>query len=368
MAKRIIGIDLTSLNDNFSGLEREAFEFSKRIVKHNEIDFILFFKNDIYPYFKVNQSPNVTNIVVTGSKLKVLLFNLPKAIKKANPDVIFFPAFPPSPLFHKPRNMKCVCEIADMVCFDCPKTMKYKSMLYFKFGSKKAAAISDRILTISDFSKSRIVYNLHYPDNRIVIASPSTDLSSCFENHSINPSLYGLPSKYILCLSTIEPRKNLATAISWMVKAWQTKTDLPDLVLVGRKGWKSDDLLETVPSDLKQRIHFTGFVKDEDLPSIYKNASLFLFPSLYEGFGIPVLEALSMDTLVLCSDIPTSKEILPNYPFFFSLNSYDDFYKQLCTILSTLDKDIILSRAKSELQKYDWYKSSEQIITTLINC
>ncbi len=98
-----------------------------------------------------------------------------------------------------------------------------------------------------------------------------------------------------------------------------------DLVLVGRKGWKMDEVLEKYGA--KSRIHITGFVDDEHLSSIYKNAVCFVFPSLYEGFGLPPVEALALGTPVISSDAASLPEVLMNQATYFHSNSKKELEK-----------------------------------------
>jgi glycosyltransferase involved in cell wall biosynthesis len=113
---------------------------------------------------------------------------------------------------------------------------------------------------------------------------------------------YQLPESYILFVGTIEPRKNLLR----LLHAWEPlylAGEAPSLVIVGKRGWLAEDFyaaLEVSPA--REGVRFTGYVADEDLPALYSGASLFAFPSLYEGFGLPPLEAMACGAPVLCSN------------------------------------------------------------------
>ena len=131
---------------------------------------------------------------------------------------------------------------------------------------------------------------------------------------------YKLPDHYILCLGTLEPRKNLKLLIKAYAELFGDREIDLELVLAGRKGWMMDDLLSNITKDIKSHIHITGFIDDEDLPYIYKDAELFIFPSLYEGFGIPPIEAMSMGTTVISSNAASMPEILGDSVSFFCNN------------------------------------------------
>ena len=107
---------------------------------------------------------------------------------------------------------------------------------------------------------------------------------------------YNLPKKYILCVATLQPRKNIPFIIDVMQSFWNQYPHEKDLhlVLVGNKGWLFDDILKKIQSnELKSRIHFTGYIDESELPVLYAYAFLFVYPSLYEGLGLPPLEAMA---------------------------------------------------------------------------
>lgn len=201
-------------------------------------------------------------------------------------------------------------------------------ILYFKLMYKKAAIGSKKIVTVSEFSKRRIISVLNKSPNFIqVIYNGISDsfTNFRFENVQNKKSIkkYNLPSKYILCLSTLEPRKNLRLLVKAFNDLIIEKRIQIDLVLAGRKGWAMDDLLNGISEEAKKRIHFTGFISEESLPYVYKNASVFVFPSTYEGFGIPPIEAMSIGIPVITSDSSSLPEILGNAAFYFKNNNLD---------------------------------------------
>jgi glycosyltransferase involved in cell wall biosynthesis len=127
---------------------------------------------------------------------------------------------------------------------------------------------------------------------------------------------YGIGSEYILFVGTIEPRKNipfLLQAYARMKEMWQGSATMPQLVLAGKKGWLCESIF-TVLNDLElgSSVVQTGGVPIDDLPALYSGACLFVMPSLYEGFGLPVLEAMSCGTPVVCSDVSSLPEVAGN--------------------------------------------------------
>ncbi|HCR4577211.1 TPA: glycosyltransferase family 4 protein, partial [Enterococcus faecium] len=169
---------------------------------------------------------------------------------------------------------------------------------------------------------------------------------------------YNLPqSEFYMCLATLEPRKNLRLLIdAYADLILEGRTD-KKLVLAGRRGWKINDLLNNLDENVKNNIVLTGFIDDKDLPKLYKSASVFIFPSLYEGFGIPALEALACGTQTIVSNIPIFKEAFGDAVTYFLNNDKDDLKNKMITY-----KDVDSSVIKKQVEKYDWGKSAKVYI------
>lgn len=312
-----ICVDLTSLADNFSGIERFALSITKELIKNTEHHWILLFKNEVHKDFK---EEDVEKIVINGGNK--LIFNqliLPIKLLGLKADRYFFPAFP-APFFFFNKN--AFNTIHDLSCWDCPGSNKKYMIWYFKIMYWKASLCNKKIITVSEFSKGRICKILKVkPENVLVVYN---GISDQFNNSELSEDdkkmvegKYNLPQDYVLCLSTLEPRKNLRL----MLDAYSTLFNegiIDEIVLAGRKGWKMEDFLKGYSEEFLQHVHFTGFVDDEDLPAIYKLAKVFVFPSLYEGFGIPPVEALACGTPVISSDAASMPEILGSEATYFN--------------------------------------------------
>jgi glycosyltransferase involved in cell wall biosynthesis len=230
------------------------------------------------------------------------------------------------------------------------------------------------IITISQFTKKRIIEKFHIsPHNLFVIPCGLTQsfINFSYDENQINRTVakHHLENDYLLCLSTLEPRKNLRLLVdAYKELIVDNKIDL-DLVLAGRKGWKIDNLLAEIPDDVLNRIHITGFIDEDDLPSIYSKAKIFVFPSLYEGFGIPPLEAMSVGTQVVSSDAGSLPEILKDKAFFFQSNDIVSLKMQM---LFALKSPIFQSSQNNSrhlieyTHKFQWSNSALDLMKHLI--
>ncbi len=364
-----IAIDLTSLEDNFSGIERVCLNITKELIKSNSFNFHLFFRKEIKCFSTEELSKsNIFTHIINKNRFISLLFWLPKDINKLNPDIAFFIGFPPSPLIKYNKSIKVIPLIYDLVCFDCPKTMKTFSKFYFQFGIKKALTKSQLIFTISEFSKERIIDRLKYSGKIVVLPMGVTSNKKESINFDLIQKRYNLPDEYLFSLSTLEPRKNFL----WMIKAlnelYSTDHNIPDIVIGGRYGWKNKEIFTIISNENREKFHFIGFVDDNDLSGIYENSKLFIFPSKYEGFGLPVLESLFYDALPIVSNIPTNVEILgKDYNFIFDLDDENEFYNKLLFLCSLSNYDR-LNMTKNQKNKcnFEWSETTKVIIKNFL--
>lgn len=357
-------IDLTSLDDNYSGIERYAENVSKELVTNDDsVQYHLVFKNKIFNSFQdIVNNHNVTYSILRGkNKLFFTQIKFPLFLYKNRMDRYLFLAFP-SPLFFV--NNRSVSTIHDIGCYDVPETMTVKSRLLFKSLFLKSRYFEKKTITVSKFTKQRMIDKLGFKESNVIVAP--CGISEQFTKEINDNQLtdikkkYSLPDKYILSLSTLEPRKNLPLLIE-SYKNLQNKGQFNNvkLVLAGRKGWKLDAMLKVISKDIKNNIVITGFIDDKDLPLVYKGALFFVFPSIYEGFGIPPLESLAVGTNVLSSDAASMPEVLKNWVNYFKNSDINDFEEKL---LQSLKGDFPLIDKNKVINTYQWKETSNIIL------
>jgi len=180
---------------------------------------------------------------------------------------------------------------------------------------------------------------------------------------------YQLPNHFVLSVSTLEPRKNftgLITAFNQLVAtADESSTADLQLVIAGGKGWLYDDVFAAArASPLRERIHFTGYVDDADLPALYSLATLFAFPSHYEGFGIPVLEAMACGTPVVCADNSSLPEVAGDAAVLVEATDTDalvDAMRQLLIDISLRER--LVQRGYAQAREFTWEKAARRLLT-----
>jgi glycosyltransferase involved in cell wall biosynthesis len=171
---------------------------------------------------------------------------------------------------------------------------------------------ADAIITVSESSKRDIVEQYGLPDEKVTVvyeaAAPEFVPSTAARIEEVRQR-HGLPAKFLLHVGTIEPRKNLTRLVEAIDRLRARALEVP-LVVVGSKGWLFDDFFRRIEElDLRHAVLFTGYVPDRDLPAVCSAATAAVMPSVYEGFGLPVLEAMACGTPVLSSSMSSLPEV-----------------------------------------------------------
>ena len=171
------------------------------------------------------------------------------------------------------------------------------------------------IITPTESVRQEVHEYLQIPLDRIVAVPEAA--RDCFRPlNGANDTLetrkrFGISNDFLLFVGTIEPRKNLATLLAAFEAVWRQRPQPLQLVIAGRKGWLVDDLLSTLKrSPAAEQIILTGYLSDDDLCALYSSCAAFVYPSVYEGFGLPPLEAMACGAPVIASRIPAIQEVL----------------------------------------------------------
>jgi alpha-1,3-rhamnosyl/mannosyltransferase len=233
----------------------------------------------------------------------------------------------------------------------------------FEYFIKTRLKYARHMLTISEFIRQEIMDEFKVPASRVSSVSLAPDPVFAPAAPGAVAQVrqrYGLPEEYLVFVSSLEPRKNIELLIEALAAA---RTDIP-LVLVGWHGWGDKAWLEKVhKSRLKDRILFTGHVPDPDLPAVYTGAAALVYPSLYEGFGLPILEAMACGCPVICSNAASMPEAAGDAALYIDPGDTDSLVHAIDTLVpdtgarQTL-KTLGLARAK----QFTWEKTARRTL------
>lgn len=264
---------------------------------------------------------------------------------------------------------KCVAVIHDMAYKSCPQTVNKKTLYWLKTSLKRSCRHADHIITDSKFSRSEIIKYLHIPSKQITVVPAAVNHSvyhTAYSKAQINKVLDKLEidRKYFLYLGTIEPRKNLERLISAYAKLCRKEKGVPQLVLAGGRGWLCEGIYKKAHEmNLGSKIRFTGYVEQEDSPLLMCGAMAFVFPSLYEGFGMPPLEAMSCGTPVIASNTSSLPEVVGDAGILVNPLSEEEILAAMKTMMENERyREELRVRGLKRAEKFTWEKSAEELM------
>ena len=282
-----------------------------------------------------------------------LFFLVPRYAKKNNFDIVVeLSHFGPVNL---PQKIKRVTVMHDLTPILNSEFHTFKSSLLQKLFLPRFLHKADLIISNSLNTKQDILKT--YPK----ISGKSAEIYlgvdpkyQVDENKDIHKlSEYSITQNYILYLGTIEPRKNLVVLIKAFEEFKEKNNSNLLLVLAGKAGWKNDDLFNVLEkSKYREDVKLIGYIENNDLASIYSNASVFVYPSIYEGFGLPIVEALCSGVQVICAKNSSLLEFGENLVTYFDTHDYKSLADKLKTVV--IDKKTKHIDIPALKKKYSW--------------
>ena len=370
-----IGFDISQTGSNKAGCGYFADSLIQTLIRrYRENEYIL------YPHFGTSfwdpkgegttrrfDHPHVTRKIIGKDFAKSMAFwgNLPDDGEKdlGNPDIIHSYNYScPSGL----KQARLVYTLYDLSFLEYPDLTTEENRGKCFEGIFSASIYADFIVSISDYSRKKFLEIFpHYPENRIRVVPLGSRF--CSENTGIRRRRVSKTlqaGEFWLAVGTLEPRKNLRRLLrAFSDYARQSNSRRP-LAIAGGKGWLEQDLKEFIQAlDISNHILILGYVSDQELAWLYRNCFCFVYPSLYEGFGLPVLEAMGQSAAVITSNGTSLPEVAGDAahyinPFdernmteaFFKLGS-DDAYRET-----------LREKAVIQAEKFSWGKSAEEVL------
>jgi glycosyltransferase involved in cell wall biosynthesis len=262
------------------------------------------------------------------------------------------------------REVPTVLTVHDLIFRYHPAHHKPLNRWYLNLTMPLYCRRASRIIAISEQTRRDLIAAYGLPPEKITVIYEAADprfRPQSAESVAAVRARYGLPNRYLLFVGTIEPRKNLTTLLE-AFSGIRNREPRTKLVIVGRKGWLYEGFFRRLRAlGLEGEVLFTGFVPDEDLPALYSAADLFVFPSLYEGFGLPPLEAMACGTPVVCSNTSSLPEIVGEAALTFDPL---DAEEMSATIEEALDdaalREEMREKGLRQAAKFSWEKTAQE--------
>lgn len=342
-------IDLTSLGKKDTGIENVAKNAALSFISmYRSNNYFLIFDSFIPNEFRDIIKQNNVEFIKLESKSfdKLRFYDLPKTINRVKADYNLFFAFP-CPYFANHKNS--VTLIHDLTPFDYRKTQTISQSFRWRKMIKKCIKRDKHILTVSDSVKYEISKKFNRADAKRIY--PGIVVSSD-ENDTILQKYKLKKNEYILSVATLGPRKNLNLLLNAYNSLIEDRLISQKLVLVGRQDQNLD-----VNVDGTDNIIFTDYISNEQLKALYKNAKFYVSTSVYEGFGLPVIEAMKCNCPLLLSNIAAYKEIAGDKANFFISNNEDDLKNQLVNLC----KNSLLCPDSDYTKRFTWENYSKNL-------
>lgn len=337
------------LTQKATGVHRYAFEICNKLHEMG-VDFHVAIPQEIHPDYKFS-----FKTVKCGS-LKTHLWeqiSLPHYLKSiGSPLLISFSGC--GPLNYKNQ----IITIHDVSHERYPQWFSKNYYLFYHFMMPRIGKKAHAILTVSEFSKSEIIDTLGLDANKIHVVHSNVPFHTKpteeeILNYKPNPDA----EKYIIAVSSMDPRKNFIR----LVEAFNKIDDkIIKLYIIGMrfKAFNTPNLEKLVGD----RIYLPGYINDETLQQMYQNALLSVYPSLYEGFGLPPLESMTFGCPAIVSDIPALREVSEDAALYVDPYDTKDITQKINLLLESKDlRQTLQRKGLKQIQKYSWEKSANQV-------
>lgn len=361
-----------------TGIGRYSLELVKRLAVASEIDELKFFHGSAF----IDQIPQVENKADNQARHHGSLSSflrrqtlLIEAYRILHPrrqawalrnykDYIYH-----GPNFYLPHRLeRAVTTFHDISIFTCPEYHPKDRVRYMEKALQESLNSAKLILTVSDFSRSEIIRLFNYPPERVVTTKLACSGDYIPRNHTeCLPVLkkYQLEwQRYSLYIGTMEPRKNIRGLLqAYQQMPLEIRMRYP-LILSGYRGWEDDILWRIVEQGTREGwIRYLGYVPDEDLPLLYAAARSFIYPSFYEGFGLPILEAMSCGIPVVCSNVTSLPEVAGDAALSSDPNDIDAISANILQSLTNESwREIAISRGFTQAATFSWENCTAQTI------
>ncbi|MDP1619741.1 MAG: glycosyltransferase family 1 protein [Candidatus Moranbacteria bacterium] len=379
-----IGIDVRCLTQGRNtGVEEYTFNLLTNLFRlDTRNEYVLFFnsfRSEAIDFSWLKEFPNVSlKRFAWPNKLLNFLFwylDWPKIDKMIGGADVFFM---PNIIFGSvSRKTKLILTIHDLSFARYPETFSWKRRLWHVFiNPQKMCRRADRIIAVSDSSAQDVAKLFRVKQEKIrMIHSGLSDKFKVLDRNNGElvrvKEKYGLPYKFILFLGTIEPRKNITAIIAAYNQLQKDATDTNQeeiakhrLVIAGSDGWLSGDIFaEIKASKYRDKIIVAKFISEEDKEFVINLASLFVYPSVFEGFGFPPLEAMACGVPVVTSNNSSLSEIIGNGGIMVDPHKPDELCRAMKEIITDNGlRDSLVGKGLARARNFNWLKTTEEFL------
>lgn len=308
-------------------------------------------------------SPDQEDDLSTPGRLYWDQIIVPRKAKQANVELLHQPAFS-APIFYPGKKVVTIHDVISLFYSNIP----FFSRQFYSKWMPFSYRFADHFITISEHSKKDIHQKLLIPDRKITVINLAADQVYAHKPDAEKiehiKAKYHLRRNYILNVGTINPRKNLEFLVRIFASTKKEHRLSHQLVITGKKGWHYNALFQLVKDlGLEQEVVFTGYVDDDEKLALYHGADLFVFPSIYEGFGLPPLEAMMCGTPVISSNTSSLPEVMGNGGITLSPTDESAWVKAIVYVLTnpTIARQLT-EKGKQQAKRFSWERCAKETL------
>ena len=371
--KLIIGIDIRPYLKDPSGMGQYAYQLTKHILENDSTNrYILLSDRPVPKTFPETYTVRIFHISGLPGSINTLYFHLCSLFfakflcdRYITTSALYVPALIPG---------KAFVVIHDLVTFKYPSLHTFKTKFLIRLVIRPALKHAKTIITVSDNTRKDLLQLFPYiPGDKVatIHLGLNTALVEELDPYSEKiweetESKFRITAPYILFVGTTEPRKNLLLLIDAFSEFYPNKQDI-QLVIAGKQGWgieKLQEKLKTLSSSTQHNIIITGYITDTEKAYLYRNALIFVYPSLYEGFGMPLLEAMSIGTAVITGNTSSLPEVAGDAAILIDPYDSHALSKNMLQLMQDAEeRKRLIAKGYRQIEKFDWNKAAKTFIS-----
>ncbi len=326
-------------------------------------------------YTPTNLQPPISDFRILNPELEVRVIPFPRLwthlrlaweVSRRPPDVLFVPAHV-MPLF---CPVPTVVTVHDLGYLHYPEAHRPFDRRYLAWTTRRHARRAARVIADSQATRADLIRHYRAEPDRIVVVYPGRDESLARVDDPATVAAvkarYGVDGDYLLYLGTLQPRKNLIRLVEAFARL-QSVADRLRLVLAGKKGWLYEGLFARVEAlGLRDRVLFPGYVADDDKAALLSGATALVYPSLYEGFGLPVLEAMACGTPVLTSNVSSLPEVAGDAALLVDPLDTEAIAQGMARLIADAGlRRSLVEKGYTQIRKFSWTNAARQVLQVL---
>jgi len=362
----LIGIDANEANVlSRVGISEYAYQILIKLHEFREAE-----KND-YSYTIYLKSSPLDHLPKETSWWKYKIVKLPKlwtqiglpihlATTRSKPDV-FLTLTHYGPRFSK---IPTIVSVMDLSYLHFPETFKKNDLYQLTKWTEYSVKKAKKVITISNSSKDDIIKYYKVSAEKVKVVHLGLKNLSMNAPSEKELSEFGVDKKFILFVGTLQPRKNIARLIEAFSMLPESLLSDYQLVIIGKKGWLYEEILSAPEKfNVTDKVVFLDYISDTELPNFYRKAEVFVLPSLYEGFGLPVLEAMRYGCPVLTSNVSSLPEAGGDAAQYFEPENVKDIKNTIEKVLTDkILREKMIERGREHYKKFTWEKAAKEVL------